>query len=284
MEVIIEEISRGQKLLNRYKLDKNTIMIGRGYQNDIILSDPHVCPAHLQLEFNGEQWLVEDQNSVNGTFLEDGKSSVKQHVINSGDIFSLGKSQIRIIFPDHPVDATVDFSPFEDFINLMRHPVMLALSISLFAFVTGCIFYLNKPTEVNFTQLLVPAIGMTLLFALWPAGVALVSHLTKHDARIITQLGISFAFFNLLWISDVLESIVDFNFSSNWPISSLMTVIPIGLAFCLFWLNSYIGFHSSARRRMIVALSITTLLFGGSYLVKVSHNRNLVHNQIITQR
>jgi len=271
MEIIIEEISRGHKLIGQHKLSKDDILIGRGYQNDIILSDPHICPDHLQLKFNGEHWLIEDQGTINGSYLEDGKTDLNNHIINSGDIFSIGKSLLRIVFVNHPVAETVRFSAFENFINIMRHPVMLALSISLFAVVTGYIFYLNRPTEANLSQLLAPVIGMSLLFSAWPVGVALMSHLTKHEARIMTQLGISFAFFNLLWVSDIIQSIVKFNFSSNWPLSNLFSLIPIALAFCLFWLNSYIGFHMTARRRIIVSAGLTLLFFGGSYLIQLSN-------------
>ncbi|MCJ8319208.1 MAG: FHA domain-containing protein [Colwellia sp.] len=271
MEIIIEEISRGHKLISQHKLSKDAILIGRGYQNDIILSDPHICPDHLQLTFDGEHWLIEDQGTINGSYLEDGKTGLNNHIINSGDIFSIGKSLLRIVFVNHPVAETVHFSAFENFINIMRHPVMLALSMSVFAFVTGYIFYLNRATEANFSQFLAPVIGMSLLFSAWPIGVALMSHLTKHEARIMTQLGISFAFFNLLWVSDIIQNIVKFNFSSNWPLSNLFSLIPIALAFCLFWLNSYIGFHMTARRRIVVSVGLTLLFFGGSYLVQLSN-------------
>ena len=271
MEIIIEEISRGHKLISRHKLNKEDVLIGRGYQNDIILADPHICPEHIQLKYNGEHWLIEDQDSINGSYLEDGKTSIENHIINSGDVFSIGKSLLRVVFVNHPVEETIRFSTFENLINILRHPVILALSITLFAFVSGYIFYLNKSIEVNFSQLLAPAIGMSLMFAVWPAGVALMSHLTKHEARVMTQLGISFAFFNLLWVSDILDSIIKFNFSSNWPINDVFALVPIGLAFCLFWLNSYIGFHMTARRRIAVAAGISLLFFGGSYLIQISN-------------
>ena len=130
--------------------------------------------------------------------------------------------------------------------------------------------YLNKPIEVNLPQLLVPAIGMTLLVLVWPSLVALISHLTKHDARIFHQVGISFLFFNLMWISDIIESFVNFNTSSDLPIATLITIIPIGLAFCMFWLNCSIGFHMSETRRIVAASSLTILLFGGTFLVQFS--------------
>ena len=273
-ELIIEEISRNQKLLHRHKLNKPSIHIGRDYHNDIILADPHICPSHISIDLVDGQWLITDNQSVNGTFVEnpqEKKQTANQHIVRDGDIVSLGKSQIRLLFTDHKVAPTQAFSPFDVFINLMRHPVALFLSISFFALIAASIFYFNKPIAVNFSQLLVPAIGMALGFALWPAGVALVSHLSKQDARLMAQLGVSFAFFNLMWFTDMLETIITFNSASGAILPVLVSIIGLAVAFSLFWLNSYIGFHMSARRRVIIAASITTIFFGGSYLVQYSN-------------
>lgn len=270
MEVIIEEINRSHKLIGRHKFSSNKVTIGRGYDNDIIVSDPHVCADHLSINFDGENWHVSDHNSVNGSFLGNGKKLANGHNIRSGDVISLGKSQIRILFPHHPVAPSATLSPFENLINLARHPLALAASMGLFTLIVAWTIFLNNPKEMNFTQLLVPAISTTLMFLLWPAVVALVSHLTKHDARVLTQLGICFVFYNISWVVDFIETFVNFNTSSNFILMPLLTLLPISLAFCLLWLNCYIGFHMSAKRRTIVAASLTVLLFGGSYLIQLS--------------
>lgn len=272
-DIIIEEITRNHKLLHRHRLTQNNITIGRNYQNDIILTDPHICPKHLSLSYSQDEWRINDNNSVNGTSLEnsdDKKQDGNQQVLNDGDVIILGKSQLRILFKNHQVADTIAFSPFESLIDLIRHPVAVFTSIALFILIAANISYLNQPTETNISQLFVSAFSMSLLFALWPAGVALVSHLTKHDPRILAQLGISFTFFILMWLSDLLEEIIAFNSASNSVLGLIIALVPIGLAFSLFWLNSYIGFHVSAKRRIVVALSITALLFGGSYLLQYS--------------
>jgi hypothetical protein len=270
MEIIIEEISHGHKLLSRQKFTSNNISIGRGYENDIIISDPHVCADHLQLHFNGEDWLVDDQGSINGSYLENSKDNVIQHKVRSGDIITIGKSQVRFVFPNHPVAESIAVSPFDNLINIARHPLVLALSMVLFALVAGWMVNLNNATEVSLTQLLVPTIYLMIGFALWPAGIALVSHLTKHDARFWTQIGISFVFFNLMWLGDIFEKIVHFNTSSSFSLLWTINIVPLVLAFCLFWLNCYVGFHMTLRRRNIVASCLVILLFGGSFVLEMS--------------
>lgn len=272
-ELIIEEISRNHKLLHRHKLNKPSIHIGRDYHNDIILADPHVCPSHISIDFIDRQWQITDNQTINGTFVENSrktKHEANQHIISDGDVISLGKSQLRLLFSDHTVAPTLAFSPFESFINLMRHPLALFISITFFMLIVSSLIYLNKPIEGNFSQLLVPAISMTLGFALWPAGVSLVSHLTKQDARLMTQLGVSFVLFNLMWFSKIIEHIATFNSSSNNMLPLFITLTSLILAFFLFWLNSYIGFQVSSKRRIAISAGLTLLLFSGSYLIEYS--------------
>jgi len=272
-EIIIEEITRNHKLVHRHRLTKSEICIGRGYQNDIILSDPHICPQHISLNLSQGEWQLNDNGSVNGTSLENSEGKhqhIHQQKINDGDVIVLGKSQLRVLFSDHQVADTIAFSPFESLIDIIRNPIAVLISIVLFMLIAANISYLNQPTETNISQMFVSAFSISLLFALWPAGVALVSHLTKHDPRIFAQFGISFIFFILLWLSERLEKIIAFNSASNSILGLLFTLLPVALAFSLFWLNSYIGFHVSARRRVAIAVSITTLLFGGSYLLQYS--------------
>ncbi|GLX78839.1 hypothetical protein tinsulaeT_21790 [Thalassotalea insulae] len=270
MEIIIEEISRGHKLLGRHKFAQQSVTIGRGYHSDIILSDPHVCAEHLTIDYDGENWLINDKDSINGCFLDDGKKPADGHIVHSGDVITIGKSQIRVVFPYHPVATSITLSPFENLINLAKHPVVLGVNIMFFALLTGWLFFLSNPKETNFTQLLVPSVGLTLMFAVWPALVSLISHLTKHDARIFTQLGICFIFYNLTWLSDFIETLVRFNSSSASILPYVVTLLPIVIAFCLFWLNAYIGFHMTKKRRLVVAVCLTSLLFGGSFLVQLS--------------
>lgn len=268
--IIIEELSRNYKVLARHKYAQDNIAVGRSYDSDIIISDPHVCPEHINLSFNGENWQIKDLDTVNGSFLGDKKKSADQHIINSGDIITLGNSQIRFIFPNHPVEQSILFSPFESLINFTKKPAVLITSILIFACLAAHLNYLNHTKEVTFTQLLVPTISMVLAFALWPCGVALVSHLTKNESRVWHQLGVSFVIINIFWLTDFIESILLFNLPSNVLISIVVMALPMILAFCLFWLNAYIGFHMTNKRRNIVAAGLVVLFFGGPSIIQMS--------------
>lgn len=186
--MIIEEITRNHKLLHRHRLSQNSITIGRDYNNDIIITVPYICPQHLSLNYDQGSWQLNDNNSINGTIIE--KTNAKsinahQQTINDGDIVILGKRQLQIRFKSHHVADTVTFSSFEYLINFIRNPMTVFASIVLFMLIAANHPYLNQVTATNISQLFVDAVSKTLLLGLWPAVVALASHLTTHEPRIL---------------------------------------------------------------------------------------------------
>lgn len=82
------------------------IHIGRNYQNDIILDDPHTAAVHACIDIDAENNLViTDQGSLNGIRLGDKKA--QSFLIHGDDIFYLGQTQIRIRTSDYAVAPEV---------------------------------------------------------------------------------------------------------------------------------------------------------------------------------
>ena len=68
------------------------VLLGRGKRNDVIIADTTVSSQHAELEIDGSTWLVRDQGSSNGTFLNRqplGKG--EGTVLTSGDCLRLGR-------------------------------------------------------------------------------------------------------------------------------------------------------------------------------------------------
>ncbi|SET17789.1 FHA domain-containing protein [Thalassotalea agarivorans] len=271
MELIIEELTRGNKLVARHKYTANDISVGRGYNNDLILSDPHVCPEHLNLSFDGEQWTITDLGTVNGSFFSKSDTPVSGNVVRSGDIIQMGHSKIRIVFPNHPVEASIELSRLEGFINFVRHPAILIANLVIFTLVSMYMLYLNQVEETTITKLFVESTMQKLLvFGLWPVAVAIVAQLTKNEARIFAQISASFTIFNISMLIDFFEKIMLFNTSSAITLTWLVTIVSIATTYCLFWLNCYISFVMTAKRRIKIAGLMTAFLFGLIFLYQIA--------------
>ncbi|HSW30639.1 MAG TPA: FHA domain-containing protein [Longimicrobiales bacterium] len=83
----------GRKAMQVYDLDKETILIGREDDVDIVIDNPSVSRKHAQIRKEGAGWVVEDLGSSNGTFLHGEKISAAQPV-KEGDEIGFGKFSV----------------------------------------------------------------------------------------------------------------------------------------------------------------------------------------------
>src|SRR5690606_31638683 len=72
-----------------YELDKNTITIGRGSKNDIIIDDNDVSRNHCQLVRLADDFEIHDLESTNGTFIN-GQRVNGNRLLKSGNLIELG--------------------------------------------------------------------------------------------------------------------------------------------------------------------------------------------------
>ncbi|MFO7663932.1 MAG: FHA domain-containing protein [Chloroflexota bacterium] len=72
--------------------------IGRNARNTIVLDDSYVSGEHALLVWRDAQWWLEDQNSRNGTLLNDTPIN-EAVVISPGDILTIGNIQLKLEDP-----------------------------------------------------------------------------------------------------------------------------------------------------------------------------------------
>jgi diguanylate cyclase (GGDEF)-like protein len=74
----------------RYALDKDVTSIGRGIENDVVLSSQSVSRRHTRVEFRGAAAHVVDAASTNGTFINDDSKPVRDGPLQPGDRLRIG--------------------------------------------------------------------------------------------------------------------------------------------------------------------------------------------------
>ncbi len=73
-----------------------TTIIGRSPDSDIALNDNFLSGAHAQLQLRGDEWLLEDLNSTNGTFVN-GFEVRGATSINDGDVIRIGRVELKFV-------------------------------------------------------------------------------------------------------------------------------------------------------------------------------------------
>lgn len=86
-----------------YKIDKDSLTIGRGTSNDIAFADPAMSRVHCEVRREGDDYVVEDRHSANGTFVNDEQIELP-FILRPGDTIRLG--QTVLLFQDEGTEET----------------------------------------------------------------------------------------------------------------------------------------------------------------------------------
>lgn len=77
------------KVIERIVTEKKRLSIGRTRDNDIVLENRGVSRKHAMIEFNDNAAVVIDNESLNGTFVNNRK--ITEEVLRDDDIITIGK-------------------------------------------------------------------------------------------------------------------------------------------------------------------------------------------------
>ncbi len=77
------------KVIERIVTEKKRISIGRTNDNDIVLENRGVSRKHAMIEFNNNAAVIIDNESLNGTFVNNRK--INEEVLRNDDVITIGK-------------------------------------------------------------------------------------------------------------------------------------------------------------------------------------------------
>lgn len=97
-EVGVLLVRRGAKAGSRYILDEEVTSIGRHPESDIFLDDITVSRRHADIRRNGNEYVVTDVGSLNGTYLN--RHRVESSPLLDGDLLQIGKFKLMFELGD----------------------------------------------------------------------------------------------------------------------------------------------------------------------------------------
>jgi pSer/pThr/pTyr-binding forkhead associated (FHA) protein len=262
--IIIEEINRLGHVTQRHKFDHLPIAIGRGYQNDLILDDPHVSPQHFVIHDDENGWRAEDCNSDNGIKIKSNSDVVSDGLLHSGDDIILGRSRLRVLSPHHPVAATHLLPTRATIAKIISQPGIAITTIIVAIAIVLLDTHLTTTRETGFEKLLANALP-TFIFALAWAGIwAFVGRVIIHRAAFVPH----FIAAVLVFIASLLSAnggeYLTFNLNNELP-ATIVELIVIGFALAfMFYINLTSSTNLDKRTSLITghAVAWSMLLVG----------------------
>ena len=92
--VMLEGVEPGRRIL----IESRELSIGRDAARDVVLADPDVSRLHASISLRGDQVVVEDQHSTNGTFI-DGQRVTRATILPVGAVLKVG--QVSLVHETH---------------------------------------------------------------------------------------------------------------------------------------------------------------------------------------
>src|SRR5689334_4352524 len=93
----IDVLSRHGEVASRTRIAADEARVGRAFDNDVVLDDPHVAPHHVRI-FRGEDGLLaaEDLGTLNGLYSEHGARNEARLALAADPGIRIGRTVIRV--------------------------------------------------------------------------------------------------------------------------------------------------------------------------------------------
>jgi uncharacterized integral membrane protein len=265
----IEVLSRHGEVAARERISADEARIGRAFDNDVVVDDPHVAPHHLRI-FRGEdgELVAEDLGTRNGLYPEHGARRVTRLPLAKGPGIRIGRTTLRV----H--DARHEVAPEKPLTPPRAHARWAAILGGALLALLLLLQWLNLTTEPSANLLLLPLLGFVTLLALWTSFWAVLSRIFFGQARFALQLRIAVTACLALVLWDQVSEA--FSFGLAWR--EMSEYAGLG-AWAVLAATCYAHLHAIGPRHMRFAMGLVIALIGaGAALQYVgkSETRNLL--------
>ena len=182
----IEVLSRDGEVVARERIQSAEARIGRAFDNDVVVNDPHVAPHHLRV-YRGEdgELVAQDLGTVNGLYPEHGATRVERLPLRHAPGIRIGRTTLRVHDGAHAVAPEKPLTPPRQHARWDA-----ALGLGLFVLVL-LINWLNLTQEPGANVVLVPLIGLASALAVWAGFWAVLSRIFFGQAQFALHLRIA---------------------------------------------------------------------------------------------
>ncbi|ACE83830.1 FHA domain-containing protein [Cellvibrio japonicus] len=249
--VFVEILNPDGSVQARHTCHQLPIRLGRAYDNDIILDDPHTAPHHAVIERNQlDELVLTDLESLNGISHNHQREAF--FVVNGEQAYRLGRTRLRIrtrdfvVAPEQADDTNHHWEGWR--------PALAGLAILGLSSLLGS--WLNDLNQQSAADYLLAVIYM-MLFALgWSGLWALLGRLFTGHPRFGRQLFITCCALVAVELWEHLRSIIAYALSWEW-LATFTSPPIIALIAVAFYFHLRTAGHKRPGRLKISLVSLT---------------------------
>ncbi len=271
--VFVELLTPDNDVISRSKFTHLPIRIGRAYDNDIIVDDPHTAAHHAQIELNQlDELVISDLGSQNGIALKKQRNDF--FVVDGDEVYRLGHTRVRVRTSTYQVAPELG-----DYTNHHWEGWLPALMGGLLLTVIGLLSsWISDLQQGSFSKYLLELVS-TLGFALgWAGAWAVFSKLLNGHARFGRHLFIVSTGLAVAEMWEFLSGAVAYSLSLEWL--ARFTVQPIIIIFAVVLYFHLLTAGSKRPHRMRFYLTGLAILAIGINMAKQYQASNYLADEL----
>lgn len=259
---ILEVFNRSGLLLQRLRWAGERVTVGRAYDNDVIVSDPYVCPHHFELRIESGQPRVHDLGSVNGTYLGSSRQRVQSADLDEGQVIQFGHSQMRLLQDGGALAPTWLDSSRHGLLAMLSKSWVLLLAVLSALAVLAVDSLLDNAAPPKVLTLLLDMFYPLLLVLAWSGMWALINRIVAHRSNFHVHLTIALLGVTVEFLTTQAVQLVVFAWDWNAALGWASWVASSAVLFAVLYAHMRYALHGSARRQIWVAAVMSLFLFG----------------------
>jgi hypothetical protein len=254
----IEVLSRHGEVAARERIEGEEARVGRAFDNDVVVDDPHVAPHHLRI-FRGEdgELVAEDLGTLNGLYTEHGARRIARLPLAKEPGIRIGRTTLRVHDAAHAVAPEKLMTPPR------AHVAWSAGLVAGLLLLLLLLQWLNLTAEPSANVILLPLLGFVTILALWTSVWAVLSRIFFGQARFALQLRIAVTACIALVIWDQLSESFSFAFASR----EIAEYAGLG-AWAVLAATCFAHLQTIGSRHMRFAMGLVIALIGAGALLQ----------------
>lgn len=254
----IEVYNRHGEVAARVRIDGAEARIGRAFDNDVVVNDPHVAPHHLRI-LRGEdgELVAEDLGTLNGLYPEHGARRVGRLPLAREPGIRIGRTILRVHDATHPVAPEKALTPPR------AHATWAAGLGGLLILLLLMLQWLNLTQEPSPNLLLLPILGFITILAAWTSFWAVISRIFFGQARFSLQLRIAVTACLVFLAWDQIAEVASFAFAQR----DILEFAGLG-AWAVLGCVCYAHLRTIGPRHMQAVMSLVVVLIAAAALMQ----------------
>jgi hypothetical protein len=268
----VEVLSRHGDVATRVRVTSDEARIGRAFDNDVVVDDPHVAPHHVRIHRAEDGELVaEDLGTLNGLFSEHGAHRATRVSLAKEPGLRIGRTIVRVRDAAHAVEPERLLTPPRAH---ARWAAGLGAALVVLVLIVQ---WLANTGEASANLVVLPLLGIATAIAVWTSLWSMQSRLLLGQSRFAVHLRIALTAALAIVVWDQLDDTLSFAFASR----ALADYGSLGL-WAILGATCYAHLRAMDTRHMNFAMSlVVALVSAGALLQYVGRSES---QKIIGQR